>query len=155
MSKRNTTNYRGFQITYHTPNFNVRYIRNGEIMVGQFKAKTWAVDFIDSLIDGRYEPAPIIIKLSDLSESMVECIEDQYPDPQAPHGLRTGKTFIEGTADDLLEVADRVRNSEPCIDWNSDNVAFYERALHNAEQARVRWAAKIETAVRLAQRGSN
>ena len=92
------------------------------------------------------------IKLSNLTESMTYTIDDLYPDENAPHGLRVGKTFIEGEEDDLLDVAQRLRESEILIDFNSDNQAFYENLLIQVADARARWAGKIERAVRLAQK---
>ena len=91
------------------------------------------------------------IRIRGLTRAATECIEDQYPDPSAPHNLTIGVTFIEGLPEDLLDAAQRIRDADVWMDWNGSNEAFYENAMRRIEEARTRWAERIERAVRIAQ----
>lgn len=88
----------------------------------------------------------IRIRISRLPSTCVEEVE---------HGLEfdkettitTGRTWIEGSSEDLLQAAADLRTREVWFDWRGTSEALYKRALKNAEDARRRWATKIENAV--------
>jgi len=88
------------------------------------------------------------IRVRNLTARCTEEIEDTYPEG-VPSDVLIGRTFVEASEENLLDIADQLRSKEAWCDHSSDNVALQEQSLKNAEAALERWAKKIEDTLRL------
>ena len=85
-----------------------------------------------------------MIRVRNLPTRCTEEIEDFVSCYESEHTVNVGRTYVEGTAEELLDVAQQLRDKEIWFDFKGTSEAFYEQCMKNAEAARVRWATKIE-----------
>ena len=86
------------------------------------------------------------IRVRKLTARCTEEVEDIVSLYESDHTITVGRTWIEGSAEDLRDVAQQIRDREPWFDFSGTSDALYRQCLKNADAARVRWANKIEKA---------
>jgi hypothetical protein len=86
------------------------------------------------------------VRVRSLTVRCTEEIDDLFFECQ-PTGLVIGRSFIEGDHTDLLDIANELRQKEVWFDHNTDNPTLQRQSIKVAEEARQRWARKIERAV--------
>jgi hypothetical protein len=92
-----------------------------------------------------------VIRVRNLTARCTETVEDFTSWWESDtENLKIGRTFIEAEPEVLLSIVDQLRTDETYVDHNSDNVALQEQSIKNAEDARQRWANKIERHARRA-----
>jgi hypothetical protein len=81
-------------------------------------------------------------RIRNLTTRCTEEIEDTFAEG-VPADIIIGRTYVEASAEDLLDIADQLETKEAWVDHSSPNVALQEQSIKNAEDALIRWARKI------------